>query len=85
MAAILEIVDPGDGVTSTVLLTSAEANAIVAMSSGDAVTLDDGTVAERHDPDDGMIWFIGHGVRPCGRRADLLPRLRKIQRGMLDD
>lgn len=84
MSGTLNILDPGDGVTSTLVLTAEEARAIIAMSPGDAVALDDGTVAERHDSDDGMIWFCGHGVRPCGRRADLLPGLRDILRGPLD-
>ncbi len=81
MGAPLDIFDPGNGVTTTIWVTKAEAAAIIAMSPGEELELEEGSTAERHDPDDGMIWVCGHGVRPCGRRRDLLPQLRRIQRG----
>lgn len=79
--SVLEIVDDGDGVTSSILLTPQQAVAVLAMAPGDAVVLDDGVTVERHDPDDGRLWFVGNGVRPCAYRRGLLDRLRAIARG----
>lgn len=80
---ILEVKDDGDGVTSTIFVTRSEAEAIIAMKRGKNVRLSDGVIAEHHA--DGTIWFCGHGVRPSGRRSELLPRLLEIASGFADE
>lgn len=83
MRYLLTIDDRSAGVVSTTFVTREQANAIIAMSPGDAVELDDGVAHHlgRENEPDPLIEFVSPGVRPSTRRSLLMPQLRAIKSG----